>query len=102
MKKPEKIEPRCPLIQSPCVEEGCCWWVKMERRNIATGAVEPYGVCATVGQIGVLCENSQAINRMNETITVNRNETVDVIRNHSLAMAMHLDRATKAVEGNRK
>jgi len=78
LKKPEKIEPNCPLIQAPCVEEGCTYWVKLERRNIATGVVEPYGACASVALIGIMCENTMAMNRMNETLQHLRNETLGV------------------------
>lgn len=92
MNKPEKTIPLCPLIQSECVEEGCKFFLEMERRNIATGAVEKYRECAFIVQIGVLVENSMAINRMVESIGSFRDHTVDSIRTHSLAMAMHLDK----------
>jgi len=80
LKKPDKIEPSCPLIKEPCVEDGCCWWAKMERRNVSTGAVESYGVCAVVAQVGVICENSAAVNRMATTLQELRNETAVIDR----------------------
>jgi len=92
LKKPEKIEPNCPLIQVPCVEEGCRFWLRMERRNIATGAREEYHECAFIVQIGVATENSMALNRMVESLGAFRDHTVEAVRNHSLAMAMHLDK----------
>jgi hypothetical protein len=101
MKKPEKQTPLCPLIQSECVEEGCKFFLEMERRNIATGSAEKYRECAFIVQIGVLSENSMAINRMVESMGSFRDHTVDAIRNHSLAMAIHLDKGfgnVKAIE----
>ena len=73
MKKPEKIEPNCPLIQSPCVEDGCKFWMKMERRDIATGARQEYAECAFVIQIAMMTENSMAINRVNAGIDALKN-----------------------------
>ena len=102
MKKPEKVEPNCPLIQAPCVEEGCRFWLPMERRNIGTGAREEYHECAFIVQIGVATENSMALNRMVESLGTFRDHTVEAVRNHSLAMAMHLDKGfgnLKALEG---
>ncbi len=64
MKKPEKTEPSCPLIQAPCVQDGCKFWLKMERRDIATGARQEYAECVFIVQIGVLTENSMAVNRI--------------------------------------
>lgn len=75
MKKPEKQVPLCPLIQSECVEEGCKFWLQMERRNITTQAVEKYQECAFVVQIGVITENSMSINRMVSVLDRLRGET---------------------------
>lgn len=98
MKKPEKTVPLCPLIQSECVEEGCKFFLTMTRRNIATGATEEYQECAFIVQISVLGENSMAINRMVESIGSFRDHTVDTIRNHSLAMAMHLEKGFEGIK----
>ena len=64
MKKPEKQTPLCPLIQSECVEDGCKFWMKMERRDIATGSRQEYQECLFIVQIAVLSENSMAVNRI--------------------------------------
>lgn len=64
MKKPEKQTPLCPLIQSECVEDGCKFWMKMERRDIATGSRQEYHECLFIVQIAVLSENSMAVNRI--------------------------------------
>ena len=64
MKKPEKQVPLCPLIQSECVEDGCKFWMKMERRDIATGSRQEYHECLFIVQIAVLSENSMAVNRI--------------------------------------
>lgn len=74
------------------MEAGCKFWLQMERRNIATGAVEKYQECAYIINVAVLSENSMAINRMVESVGSLRDHTVDSIRNHSLAMAIHLDK----------
>lgn len=92
MKKPEKIEPNCPLIQIPCVEDGCKFWLTMERRNVATGAREEYHECAFIVQIGVQTENSMTLNRMVTSIGDWRNHTVEAIRLHSAAMGAVLEK----------
>lgn len=46
-----------------------------------------------------LTEVISASNRPAAAVESLRNETVDAIRHHSLAMAMHLDKATKAIGG---
>ena len=73
-------------------------WTRMERRTVSTGAIEVYHECAFIVQIGVICENSMALNRMAESFQSSRNETVDAIRNHSLAIAMHLDKGFQTVK----
>ena len=86
MKKPEKQTPLCPLIQSECVEEGCKFWLQMERRNIATGAVEKYQECAIVVQVGVVTENSMILNRLVATVQDQRNELTEAIRSRVVAL----------------
>ena len=86
MKKPEKQTPLCPLIQSECVEEGCKFWLQMERRNIATGAVEKYQECAIVVQVGVVTENSMILNRLVATVQDQRNELTEAIRSRMVAL----------------
>ena len=80
MKKPEKSIPLCPLIQSECVEDGCKFWLQMERRNIATGAVEKYQECAYIIHVAVITESSMAMNRMGASVDALRNETMEVRR----------------------
>ena len=80
MKKPEKIEPNCPLIQGPCVEDGCKFWLQMERKNLATGAVEKYQECAYIIHVAVITESSMAMNRMGASVDALRNETMEVRR----------------------
>lgn len=70
----------------------------MERRNLVSGARETYHECAVIVQVAVMGENSMALNRMAETFQSSRNETVDAIRNHSLAIAMHLDKGFQTVK----
>ena len=97
MKKPKKVEPICPLIKEPCIEDNCCWWAKMERRNVATGVIEPYGVCAQVAQIGVLCENSMAMNRMSTVMTEMRNEHSNVAKCVTAVVAGVIDESQKTI-----
>ncbi len=80
MKKPEKSVPLCPLIQSECVEEGCKFWLQMERRNITTQAVEKYQECAYIIHVAVITESSMAMNRMGASVDALRNETMEVRR----------------------
>ena len=98
MKKPEKQTPLCPLIQKECVEDGCKFWLTMERRNLVSGARETYQECAFVVQVAVMGENSMALNRTTETVQAARNETMDAIRNHTLAMAVHLNQGFNNVQ----
>ena len=80
MKKPEKQVPLCPLIQSECVEEGCKFWLQMERKNLTTGAVEKYQECAYIIHVAVITESSMAMNRMGASVDALRNETMEVRR----------------------
>lgn len=80
MKKPEKQTPLCPLIQSECVEDGCKFWLQMERKNLTTGAVEKYQECAYIIHVAVITESSMAMNRMGASVDALRNETMEVRR----------------------
>ncbi len=97
MKKPKKVEPICPLLKEPCIEDNCCWWAKMERINTTTGVREQYGVCAQVAQIGVLCENSMAMNRVSAVMTEMRNEHANVAKCVTSVVAGAINESQKAI-----
>lgn len=97
MKKPEKIEPNCPLIQAPCVEAGCKFWLQMERRNISTGVSEKYQECVFLVQVAVLTENSMTLNRAMENIQTSRNDTIEAFKALGLGIHYQLDQRLKAI-----
>ncbi len=83
-------------------KNGCPMWWEFLAKDAGASQPELKKMCGYQALPTFLTEVISASNRPAAAIESMRNETVDIIRNHSLAMAIHLDKGfgkVTALEG---
>lgn len=72
-----KVGNHCPLLNKPCIELECAWFIKLTGNNPQTGQpVDEWG-CATAWTPILLIENTQAVHGTGAAIESFRNEVVN-------------------------
>lgn len=70
------MKKKCPLLNKPCIEDKCAWWVEMVAKNKATGELQPYHDCAITKLTVLGLELLQKTTGVQKATESFRNETV--------------------------
>ena len=68
--------PRCPMINAPCREAGCCLWQNIKGKDPQSEELIDQGGCALLWQNTLLVENSQLANQTVASVQSTRNAVV--------------------------
>ncbi len=83
---------KCPMSNTPDASRSCPMWWEFLVTPVGASQSELKKMCGYQALPTFLTEIISASNRPAAAIESMRDDTVKAIRNHSLAMAMHLDK----------